>query len=542
MPTAVLNYSQYQQFQANGEIPLFTVNSSIPSFRGGGGKTNLKLFPDKISDDDLWYLYSRCDIAANAVDIIPQTVWGKRWTFKTFSADGGELQDSPLEKAAFDLTKQFNVNGVFEEAHRYARCVRFGLVIAGLADNKALSEPAEKASTLKYLAVYSGDEVEKVNYNTDLKSDDYGEVESYLIKGEKPSDKFTVHASRCWHIAEKKNRKHPHGVSVLESAYDLFQILKNTDWSAGEAYYQNASPLYVLSWDDADDSNTITPTEKEQAKTDLDDLHARKRIIKPKSWTLEVVSGSGRIADPQVIWNPTIERIAGAVGTPKQLLLGTSAGALASGETNLAQWYGEAATKQTGWAEPILNDFYSRLQKWGVLPEGNIAVQWPSLWEMDAKEKAEIMQIKVASAVAASQGSMGGQPVMTVEEAREKILEMNPQVGSGSKQNFQVNAPIPAANHTEFATSLIKIKDRCVDGELSEEQAVAEAKRVIDEYGEKKRLDSLRYLQAKTGGTTVKEIPKEMQMQINNQKTEYMTQFKRILEDALDEPNPKPKQ
>ena len=546
MPTAILNASQYKQFQTNGVVPAYEANGQqIPAYAFGGSNTGFssgkkwKLFPESIDYTDLWYLYKRCDIATNAVDIIPQTLWGKGWNIKIHDAAGNELQNSPLQKQVTTLNKSVNVQGYFEEAHRYARALGLGIVILGLADDLDLSEQVVKASGLSYLTCFSNDEISQINYVTDLKNPDYGKIESYevCIAGNVES-KFVVHRSRVIHINEKMMKKDARGISVLESSYDLFQIIKNTDWSAGEAYYQNASPLYTLSWDDTNPAITDsepTPAEKAQLTKDLEDIHVKKRYVKPKSWELGVVQGSGRIADPQMIWTPLIERIAGAVGTPKQLLLGTSAGALASGEVNLEQWYGYIANKQTGWAEPLLNEFYSKLQEYGVLEQGNIGIVWATLWEMDKKEEAEIQLIKVNAAVAAvgapSALGVSGSALMTVEEARVQILKLSPKLGGG--QQYQTNAPIPKvqANHDEYVKQLQSIIDQAENGDVSEEEAKKLAQPVINMYCRNRETDALNYLAQKTG-QSLKTLPPEMMMQLQAQRIQYTADFAKILGDA----------
>ena len=537
MPQALLTQSQYEQFVTNGELPTHLTHNNTVSGGASGGIHKSRhppsgngMFPSTITNEDLWQLYDRCDIATTAVDIIPQFVWGNKWQTKIYDTNGEEQKDTELEKQAHNLTKQFNLSGIFQEAHEYARIIGYGLIVLGLADNKQLSEPASTASELSYLTVYSGDEVEP-NYEKNPSDEKYGQIISFTITPDGDVNaKFTADATRCIMVYEKKNRKNKTGRSILKPVYNLFHILINTDWSAGEAYFQNASPLYMLSWDDSDNKTPITPTEEGKAKADLEDLNAKKRILKPKSWDLQVVSGSGRIADPQMIWNSLIERIAGAVGVPKQLMLGTSAGALASGETNLMQLYNIVANIENSWATPYLNEFYGRLQTWGILPEGNISVEWGTLWEMDEKEKAQIQKLKVETAKAATEGD---KPLMTIEEAREQILNLTAALGGGSKQAFQANSNQQRqihVDHAEFSAKLVQLKDDYLAGTLTKPETIAQAKQLIEEYTEKRRQDSLAHLQSK--GVLITNVPKEIQQQLTQQKKAYLKQFQTILEDA----------
>jgi len=153
MPSALLNAQQYSEFMTNGTLPRpsYSANSSlqgggIPRSRTDFGTNPIRGFPASISNEDYWYLYKRCDIAENAVDIIPKNVWGNKWDLKVFTEQGEEISDSELEKAAYALTKQYNLNTVFQEAHIYARYIGFGLIVIGLKDNKTLDQPAEGSS------------------------------------------------------------------------------------------------------------------------------------------------------------------------------------------------------------------------------------------------------------------------------------------------------------------------------------------------------------------------------------------------------------
>lgn len=434
---AVLNFDQFREFNSTGLIPQFSVdNQQIPAYAFSGVKKQFgaakewKLFPAKISLTDLLYLYQRCDIAENAVDTIPRDVWSKGFTVKVVGASGKEVKKSPLETAIWELNKAHKVKARFEEAHRYARLFGMGLVVMGLADGKRFEEPVEKTQKLTYLRVFSRKEISNIIYDKDDTSETYGDIKNYKItvSGDEQVS-FWVSADRCIHVMEKTTHKSPWGKSILESPYDLFQVLKNTDWSAGEAYYQNASPLFVLSWEGEE---VPTKEELDAAKEDLEDIHVKKRFIKPATWRLDTVQGSGTLPDPGNVWGPVVERIAGAVKIPKQLLLGTSAGALASGEVNLQQYYKDVAGWQSNFAEPLLLEFYGRLQEWGVLPEGDFDLEWTPLWEMSEADRAELQHRKMQTAVLALGEPARGVPaLMTVEEAREQILGLNPQIGAG---------------------------------------------------------------------------------------------------------------
>jgi phage-related protein (TIGR01555 family) len=414
-------------------------NSLMTGYGRERNITDISSFPiewfSDIPPENFWKLYRRCDIASTAINIIPNYVWDGKIDVKIFNSQGTEIQNSQLEKMASEITRRLKPDQIFKQAHIYARVTGFGLVVAGFADNLSLANPLTSAKEIIWLKAFSSDQV-TIKYDENPASPTFGDILNYEITiQQKETNKIIVHKTRAWMVYEGIDIKRPKGISALEAPYNLINILMNTDWSAGESYYQNSSPLYIVSWDDSITAEPITPTEREKVLGDMSTINARKKIAKPKSWTIEVIQGSGKISDPRMLWESLIERIAGAFGIPKQLLLGTSAGALASGEVNMQQVYKDISLRQTGWAEPYLLDFFTRLQNAGILPsEDTMAIIWPTHYEMDEKEKAEIGKLKIETAKTAVESGL-----MTIPEARKETLGLNEQVGEGSDNTFLTN-------------------------------------------------------------------------------------------------------
>lgn len=421
---AILGLEQLQEFQQGGRIPRYALEER----RQGFGARPFKLFQTTIGKDDLKYLYKRDGLAANAVDVPAYDVFSKWFKVRAYN---GNVVDSKLDDAIWEINQRLNVKGVFLEAYRYCRLYGLGIVVLGLVDSVGdISQPPEEARGVEYLAAYSSAEISRILFDEDPESRTYGEIQAYEInvKGKAGTQTKTIHAGRVVHVMERTLEKSPWGLNILEPAYDLFQILKNIDWAAGEAYYQNASPTFVLSYEG-------TPSEEQldQAEEYLKEISVKSRYIKPKNWELTTVTGSGQALDPTRYWEPIVERIAGAVKVPKQLLLGTAAGALASGQVNLAQYYKDIASIQSDFIEPLLMGFYRRLQEWGILPKGDFDLVWNPLWELDERERAQLELVKVQTARTLV-GDGTAPALATVEEARKSILGLEPQLGLGADE------------------------------------------------------------------------------------------------------------
>lgn len=539
-----MRFDQLQDFRESGMLTQYLVNDQVVpeySFRGeksraGAGK-DWKLFPKNVSNDDLLYLYERCDIAGTTIDTPARDVWSKGFKIKVIDEKGGEIQDSPLEKEIYRLNKEHKILAAFEEAHRYSRLFGLGIVVMGLADGKEIINPVDQAQDLSFVRAFSDMEIDKINFDKKPESKTFGNIETYdiSIAGDTQT-KFSVHQDRVIHVMEKTILKSARGISVLKGPFDLFQILKNTDWSAGEAYYQNASPLFVLTWE----GEEVPPLEeKERMKSDIEDFHVKKRIIMPAAYKLEAIQGSGQLPNPGNVWNPIIERISGAVGLPKQILLGTSAGALASGETNLQQYYKDVAGDQVTFAEPLLIDFYTRLQRWGVLPEGRFEIVWASLWQMSERDTAIIGYRNMQRGVLALGSSQRGIPaLMSVTEVRHRILGLPPEFEGEKptvvKTDIKTNAPathILSISTQALTRTFESLINQARDG-VPVEKIIEEANVAIKYHVNLSRENALQYVERDLG-RSVSTLSPEMESEFDKLERDFTKNFSEILEDSL---------
>jgi phage-related protein (TIGR01555 family) len=424
----VLTHNQLLDFAQSGRLPSW--NLSEPSKSEFTAAKEFKLFQTKIDFKDLKYLYQREGLATNAVDVPANDAFSKWFEVRSYSDSAKQIENKTLEDAIWKLNRDLNVRSRFLEAYVYCRLYGLGLVVIGLKDSTGdMSKKPQNVTGVDYLVALSAAEVKEIHFDENPKSPTYGEIDHYTlrIKSKSGEQNKDIHASRVIHVMQKTLEKSPWGLSILEPAFDLFEVLKNIDWSSGEAYYQNASPLYVLTYKGHPSAEDLG-----QAEEDMKEIRVTSRYIKPESWELSTVPGSGVALDPTKYFDPIVERIAGAVKVPKQILLGTAAGALASGQVNLAQYYKDIAAIQTNFIEPLLLDFYTRLQKWKILPKGDFDLEWATLWEMDEKEKALLtMQKAVTARNLVGNPGQGIPEIATVPEVRKNILGLEPELGAG---------------------------------------------------------------------------------------------------------------
>jgi len=261
--------------------------------------------------------------------------------------------------------------------------------------------------------------------------------------------------------------------------------------------------------------------------------------VKPKGFNLEVVKGSGQLPDPQKILDPIVNLLAGAVKVPKQLLLGTEAGALASGEVNLEQYYAQVADVQSTFAEPLLIGFYKQLQEWGILDEGNFDIEWIPLWEMDEKDRAEIDKMKMETArLALGSVFKGEEPLLSVQETREQILGLNPEIGKGRLPTMKTEAS-EETKHKEVLDFSIETLNQHFQRLINsarigkpEDKILDEAEELIGEYVDKAR-ENARHVLERRLAHSIPELSPEQNAEFEELAKKYLSDFKNILTDAL---------
>ena len=120
-----------------------------------------------------------------------------------------------------------------------------------------------------------------------------------------------------------------------------------------------------------------------------------------------------------------IKQIAGAKGMPMRVLTGSEAGELASSQDR-DNWKDQVNGRQTSYAGPyIMRPLADRLIEFGFLPtpaEGAQAyqVRWPQTQVLTEEERH-------AGAKAWAETIVGGAPVFSADEIRDKWYQMDPQ-------------------------------------------------------------------------------------------------------------------
>ena len=398
-------------------------------------------YRDNLEADDYRGRFERGDIAQRIVKAKPEETWRNAPTVM----DGTTKEDA-TEDSAFvtDWQNVVNIGQATDEllADRktiWHYCKRvdvlagmgeFAVMVVGVSDGGDLASPIQKASgnDLLYLSTFGQDKTDVLDsdFNMDPKSPRFGLPEFYQIQmGPKVSNRTSrVHWTRVVHVADGLLDNDIYGTPRLRAVWNRLVDAEKALAASGEAAWRMATRKIIVSTKDGYTLGEIDATGSTAVSGQLDEvLHDLRDTLALEGYEVTVIDG--QMTDPSALVNTNIDIAAATAEIPKRILMGSERGELASTQDR-NNWFDSISTRQTEYAEPIiLRPLISRLVYAGVVsaPSTGVYVQWPSLYEPDATEQAE-----VASKNAATIRMLADEKVERIIKPDEFIKEFIPSL------------------------------------------------------------------------------------------------------------------
>jgi hypothetical protein len=204
-----------------------------------------------------------------------------------------------------------------------------------------------------------------------------------------------VHYSRIIHILDEQLESEVFGVPRLEALFNRLMDLEKIMGADAEMFWRGARPGYQIK---VDKEFTMTNTTRLALKAQIDEYeNGLRRIFSMEGVTMEELKQA--IADPEPHVKIQLLAVAAVTAIPQRILFGAEAGQLASGQDKVEM--NEYITgRRTEFVIPnIIRPFVERCVEFGILPKPKeeFKVDWPELFRLSEKEKAEIGKIKATS-------------------------------------------------------------------------------------------------------------------------------------------------
>lgn len=360
--------------------------------------------------------YVRQDIARAIIKRPVDATWGGGITL----LESDNENETALEKAWIELSKEFAIITRFARLDRLAGLGEYAVLLLGLDDVRVIDGFKAPVSSgkrqLKYVKPLGEDSVTIVDYVDDPKNERYGMPLHYDITLNLNDDKtqsVRVHYSRIIHVPsgellESEIKGSPRLQAVFNRLTDLEKIIGGS----AEMFWRGARPGFHGKI--ADDAQMTAATEG-TLQDQLDEYeHNLRRFLVTSGIDIETLGS--QVADPASHVDVQLQMISAVTGIPKRILTGSEVGDLASSQDK-TNWLSMIQSRRDDYAEPVIvRTFINTLIEYGVLPAPNedYTILWADLWAQSEKEKADIGKTR-ADALAAYGNSLVAQEIIPPE-------------------------------------------------------------------------------------------------------------------------------
>lgn len=387
-------------------------------------------YPRVLTPADHEEVYRRGDIGARILDAFPDATWRESPIIKAESDKTGE---GAFKKSIDALAMECNLWYALKRLDLLMGFGHYGVMLIGMAGAEPLDQEvrAKGSNKIIYLAPHSERTADVTWWENNPANPRYGKPLIYNITtgvgrtghggGER---RVTVHHSRVIHVAEKALDDVAIGQPRLERVWNRLMDVDKTVGGSAEIYWQNAA--LIRAWVAAPDVEW-DPEEQKDMEDQLEELmHGLRRDVRLRGVEPKPVAGSP--ADPAGAFDKALDLIAGAIGIPKRILIGSERGELSS-EQDEVNWAARIEERRKHFADPlVIRPFIDRCIEYGILkaPEGGkYIIEWPGGDGLGAQAKAEIAD-KNASALQKYVSTPGAEFVVPVEEFRSTFLGLEP--------------------------------------------------------------------------------------------------------------------
>lgn len=386
----------------------------------------------KLTPEDYARRFERDGIAARIVTAYPSATW--REMPRVWETE--DTEDVTEFEAAWDeLDRKHGILSYLERVDVLAGLGRYAILLLGVPGSPDLSQPltAGSASELLFLAPYGESDAEIASFDTDPSSERFGKPLTYkvdlagsldLSTGQAGVGHQIVHHTRVIHVAEGLLKDEVFGEPRLQSVWDDLDDIQKVVGGSAEMFWQGADRgLHAnISPDVSTDDLDLDAVQEELT----DYFNGLQRFIRTQG--VELTALPSVTPDPSATAAVLFDRVSGAKGIPKRLLLGSERGELASTQDR-DNWADRVAERRVKFAEnTILRPLIERLQWLGILPPADFEIGWPDLTMPSAKDRASVAR-EVAAAIRTFIGQTGNPlDVMTVAEFREIALGLEPDL------------------------------------------------------------------------------------------------------------------
>lgn len=425
--------------------------------------------------EHLQAMYVRNDIANRIISAFPNATWSDPPLVGDKNGDSC-VEDaenfSPFAKAWDDLCRKRKVLHYMERADRLSSVGQYGVLLLGFKDGKPLDQPVSGKAELAYLQPYSQTNAMMSVFDTNSSSERFGLPQFYTLQqgqeeqavGQTGSRTLRVHHSRVIHLAEGADQSDLMGKPRLLAIYNRLKDLEKVVGGASETYWitSNRGMAFWL-----DENTDLEPGELDDFKEQIEEFqHSLRRSLIGRGMTAQ--SMGAEVEDPSPLIEKLLDLIAGTVGMPKRILVGSERGELASSQDEM-NWSNRIDERRRNHAVPnILREFIQKMIDTGNLPKpnGEFMASWPKP-DLGPQAQADILT-KRTQALVSYANSATAAIIVPEPEFRRDFLNMTPE---SEYEPLEIERPDDGVDEEEMINGQVPKPDKPADEDKEEEVA-----------------------------------------------------------------------
>lgn len=357
-------------------------------------------------------LYRRGDIAARIVEAYPQALWAVP---PRLTDDGDPDVTTAFERDYVALYTDLGVWSAIMKAHILACIGHYSILWLGAEGDP--SESLDKGADIKALMPVSEDDAAIGAFDTNPRSERFQQPEFYNLSLTGWSGH--VHWSRVIHVAAKTLNSRVHGEPLLGRVFNRLLDYEKVIGGGSEAAFRHMDKGMVLN---KDEDAEVTPEARADLVEQLDNyLHVGQRYIFTNGLDVTPMGSDVPNFGPNV--DAIIKVIAGAVGIPTRILLGSEQAKLAASQDS-KNWNKRVAEQATYFGEPLIRQLNDAFVMAGMLGDVDYEVQWPPMDAPSPEDRAKTAERWAKANVA--QVNASGQVILTSDEIRKDVVGKQP--------------------------------------------------------------------------------------------------------------------
>jgi len=342
----------------------------------------------EVGPTDILNLLGRNGLAFRSLTKIAHTA-ARKYRLKS---DDEELEDQLRE-----TDQRLDMPKVIENGTALSKGLGFcALGIGWIESPQTSDDPTQDPMNItgvEYVQAIPRTSIPKIWVEKVMASENYGEITHYTLLMPDGDEEVEVKlpASRFIHWKNPFIDDRPEGISQLVPAFNYFVALEELTQAAGAIPKRVGSPIPTLQY-----PSDVGRKELSDAKMNFKNLTWAKQFMFPEGYEFNM-EATNIALDLRPYYEFILTLISAALTGSKFALLGAEQGTQSTSTTNLMEWYNFIASLQENYIEPIIREFYRTLQAAGVIKEGEFKIEFDPLFELDAKEKADVQLVQVTA-------------------------------------------------------------------------------------------------------------------------------------------------